>query len=277
MNRKICQLLVVVGVIFLLIACAGRETKLSDEENPDNAEKNVQLALHYLKEGNPQHALNKVLLALKQNPELDSAYDAAGRIYAEHNQPDLAEKYYKRAIELMPQDATPYNHYGQFLCNEKRFQEAEEVFLKGIKTETANAAEVAYANAGLCAIRVPDLERAAGYFRSALNVNPKMAVPYYQLARIDFKKEQFSQAQRNLQSYLHYGVPTPKSLSLGIEIEGALGDTELQTEYARQLKENFPNAEETQQLMLQYPDLYMSITAEEMQEKNSAPKSAPHP
>lgn len=277
MNPKVCQSLVIIGVVVLLLACAGRETKLSNEENPENAEKNVQLALRYLKENKPQLALNSVLLALKQNPQLDSAYDAAGRIYAEHRQPDLAEKYYKRAVELSPQDAAPYNHYGQFLCNEKRFQEAEEVFLKAVKTETANAAEVAYANAGLCAFRIPDLERAARYFRSALNVNSKMAVPYYQLARIDFKKERFAQAQRNLQSYLHYGDPTPKALSLGIEIEGALGDAEFQTEYARQLKENFPDSEETHQLMLQHPDLYMSITAEEQQDKNSAPKSTPHP
>ena len=265
MKKKSWQSLVNTGLIILLFACAGPETKLSDEEKLGGAENNVQMALNYLKQGKPQLALDKVLLALKQDPQLVSAYSAAGMIYEKHGQPELADKYFKRAIELAPDDAKTHNDYGKFLCNRKKFTKAEEHFLIAVDSNTTRSAAVAYTNAGLCAIRIPDADRAAQYFRAAIDANPEMAIPYYHLARIDFEKERYAQARRNFQSYLHYGTQTSKALLLGIGIEQALGDKEAQTQYARVLKEKFPESEEARQLLTQYPELYMSILSEGQQ------------
>ncbi len=268
MKRINWQSLVHMGLIILLFACAGPATKLSEKEKPNEAEDNVQKALSYLKQDKPQQALDKILLALKQDPKLVSAYNVAGMIYEKHDQPDLADKYFKRAVELAPKDAKTHNNYGKFLCKRKQFKEAEEHFLIAVDSEMTRAAEVAYTNAGLCTLRIPDPDRAAQYFRAAIAANPEMAIPYYQLARIDFEKKRYIQARRYFQSYLHYGIQTSKALWLGIGIEHALGNQATQTEYARLLKEKFPDSEETDQLMKQYPELYMSILNNGRQKNN---------
>jgi type IV pilus assembly protein PilF len=240
------------GFCMLLLGCAGKEIKPpADKASVDTAEVNVKAAVQYLQEGNPQQALSKVLVALNDNPEYVPAYSVAGRIYESYGQPKLAEKYLRRAIELAPQSASGYLDYGKFLCNQQRFKEAEENFLIATTRKEDRAAEVGYTNAGLCAMKIPDLDRSAQYFRAALEANPKMAVPYYQLARINFEKQRYPQAQRYLQSFAFYGDHTPKSLWLGISIERALGNTQKRQQYMKLLRDRFPNSEEALMLSIE--------------------------
>lgn len=249
MTRKAIILL---GLCLLLFACAGKETKPPVNEAPViTPEVNVKAAMQHLREGNPQQALKKVLLALNEDPEYIAAYSVAGQIYESYGQPELAEKYLRRAIELAPQSASVYIDFGKFLCNQQRFDEAEENFLIAAARKEDRAAEVGYTNAGLCAMKIPDLDRAAQYFRAALDEDPKMAVPYYQLARINFEKQRYPQAQRYLQSFSLYGAHTAKSLWLGINIEQTLGNTQKRQQYITMLKERFPDSEEALKLSIE--------------------------
>jgi type IV pilus assembly protein PilF len=240
------------GLSVLLIGCAGKETKPASDKAPiQNPNVNVEAAKQLLQKGNPEQALNKVLLALKDDPEYVDAYSVAGRIYEAYGQPELADKYLRRAIELAPQSASAYLNYGKFLCKQQRFKLAEENFLIAAARKVNRAAEVGYTNAGLCALQIPDLDRGAQYFRAALEANPKMAVPYYQLARINFDKQRYPQAQRYLQSYVFYADHTAKSLWLGIRIEKALGNEQRQRQYIKLLRDRFPDSDEALQLSIQ--------------------------
>ncbi len=241
------------ALLILMIACAGPETQPTNESQTLEAENNVEEALGYLKQNNPERALNKVLLALQQDPNLAEAYKVAGLIYQQSGQPALADKYFNRAVKLEPQSPSARNSYGKFLCQQARFKEAEENFLIAAKNPDIRTIAVAYTNAGLCALRVPDLDRAAQYFRAALEANPRMGVAYFQLARIYYQKERYPQAQRNLQTYLQYGAHTPKSLWLGIQIEKALGNRLMQERYARLLRETFPDSKEARKLLKTQP------------------------
>lgn len=247
-----CKAIISLGLCLLLLACASKETKPPSEKAPINTlEVNVKAAERHLQEGNPQQALNKVLIALNEDPEYVAAYSMAGRIYEAYGQPELAEKYLRRAIELAPQSASVYLDFGKFLCNEQRFDEAEENLLIAVSRKDDRAAEVGYTNAGLCALKIPDLDRAAQYFRAALEANPQMAVPYYQLARINFEKQRHPQAQRYLQSFAFHGEHTAKSLWLGINIEQALENTQKRQQYVTLLKERFPESEEALKLSME--------------------------
>ena len=241
-----------IGISVLLLGCAAKDTKPPPVETPiKNPKANVEAALRHLQEENPQLALNEVLAALNIDSQYVDAYSVAGQIYEAYGQAELAEKYYRRAIELAPQSASVYLDFGKFLCNQQRFKEAEENFLIVAAHKEDRATEVGYTNAGLCAMKIPDLDRGAQYFRAALDANPKMAVPYYQLARINFEKQRYPQAQRYLQSYLFYGDHTPKSLWLGINIEQALGNTQKRQQYIMLLRDRFPKSEEALKLSTQ--------------------------
>lgn len=242
------------GLSLLLLACAAQPPKPPPKTIPAlDSQTNVREAMQYLRQDNPERALNKVLLALKEDPEYVKAYNVAGLIYEKYGQPNLAGKYFRRAIELAPQSASVRNNYGKFLCNQLDFKQAEENFLMAAATQDARATEAAYTNAGLCALRIPDPDRAAQYFRAALDANPRLAVPYYQLARINLEKQRYPQARRNLQSYTHYAAHTSKSLLLGIRIERALGNAQQEKQYVRMLQEQFPESPEVRELLLHAP------------------------
>ncbi len=231
----------------LLAGCAGHQEKPTPEQSPPSpAQLNVRAARELLAQGHEEAALNKVRLALQLDPELADAYQVAGHIYEQSAQPQLAEKYYRRALQLAPTDLRKRNDYGQYLCRQGRFDQAEIQFLKAAETQHPRARAIAYTNAGLCALRIPDLDRAAQYFRAALEADPAMDVAYYQLARINYQKHRYPQARRNLKSYLRTASPTPKALLLGMRIERALGDRSAFERYARMLQERFPESQEAQ-------------------------------
>jgi type IV pilus assembly protein PilF len=242
--------LIALGLSLLVIACAGPNKKLSEEQTKLQAELKVREAMRYLKQGNPEQALNNVLVALQRDPELPSAYNTAGLIYEKYSQPELAEKYFTRALTLDPHYLAAQNNYGKFLCNQQRFMEAEKQFLGVAKVQDGQIAGAAYVNAGLCVLKIPDIDRAAQYFRAARDANPRMPQIYYQLARIYYQKERYPQAHRNLQTYLKFGAHTPKSLLLGVQIERALGNTDMENNYARLLQEKFPDSEEVRRMLL---------------------------
>lgn len=243
-----------IGLTMLLLACANQQTKPPAETiPPDDPETNIKEAQRFLKQDNPERALNKVLLALEKDPENVEAYNVAGLVYQKYAQPELADKYFRRALELEPKSASIRNNYGIFLCAEEEYEKAEENFLTAAASPHPHATEISYTNAGLCALRVPDLDRAAQYFRAALEANPGEAIPYYQLAFINFEKKRYPQARRSLQSYLNYATHNSKSLWLGIQIEKALGNKQREAQYSQMLQQKFPDSKETRKLLLQYP------------------------
>lgn len=243
-----------IGLTVLLFACASQQTKPPSETiPPDDPETNVKEALRFLKQDNPERALNKVLLTLEKDPNNVEAYNVAGLVYQKYAQPELADKYFLRALELKPQSANIRNNYGIFLCAGQEYEQAEENFLIAAASQHPHATEISYTNAGLCALRIPDLDRAAQYFRAALEANPRLAIPYYQLAYINFEKKRYPQARRSLQSYLNYAVHNSKSLWLGIQIEKALGDKQKENQYSLMLQQEFPDSKEARKLLLQYP------------------------
>ncbi len=245
-SRLTNLLRIILPIAFALsVGCASKEEKSPPPpDQPTPAEINVRSASDLLRQGNPELALQKVLAALEQDPELPSAYDVAGRIYEQSGQSELAGKYFKRAVTLDPRNPNFINNYGQHLCRLGDFKQAEQQFLLVATTYQGRIKAAAYANAGLCSVRIPDYDRAAQYFRAALEVNPNLAVVYYQLARVYFEKKRYPQARRNLDSYQRHGEHTPATLWLGLRIERALGNHAQADTYSRILQSRFPNSEQ---------------------------------
>lgn len=241
----LCLIALSILVTILLSACAStNKFPRPDEQRLTPAQLSVQSSEELLAAGNPELALRKVLQALEMNPDLPSAYQQAGRIYAQTQQPALADKYYRRAVHLDPENPKIRIEYGTSLCRQKRPKEGAEQFLMAAQNHDSHVKAIAYTNAGLCALRASDPDGAAQYFRAALEAEPEMPVPYYQLASINYGKGRYIQARRYLQGYMDYGTPTPKALLLGVRIGRASGDLETYARYAKLLESGFPYSEE---------------------------------
>jgi type IV pilus assembly protein PilF len=210
----------------------------------DIAEINLKLGIEYLQRGEYENALEKLRRAEEADKNFPPTYNALGILYQRLGDKVRAEKYYKHALSLNSSDAPTLNNYGQFLCREGRFDEAQTTFLKAANNPLYSTPEIALTNAGTCAAAQGKLDVAETHLRNALGKNPRVAVALIQMAEISYTTASYLSARAYLQRYLETSAHTSKSLWLGINIENELGDKNALSSYKLLLRNKFPDSKE---------------------------------
>lgn len=238
-----CMILLLAGMIS---ACTTHPT--NQESTPAQPEINTLVTSSLLQA--QQNKMSRAKITIQRALSLDAnhvdANNIAGFIYGKSNQAELAVQYFEKALSIAPNDASTLNNYGSFLCDYGNLQEAEKKFLKAGTHASNPNPEIAYTNAGLCALRVPDLDQAADYFKTALDFKQQNAVALYQLARINLTKQRAIPALERLHAYSQFAAHTPQTLKLGIEIGRLMKDKEVEVGYFNLLQNEYPTSDEYQ-------------------------------
>lgn len=237
-------LLLVILILFTGCATTGKQ----DANNTRAAETNAQLGIQYMRDGKLDVALRKFQKALAQDPDLPAAHDGVAVLYARTGENELAEKHYRKSLKLDAKNSRAHNNYGQFLCAQERYDEAEKEFLTAAKNPYYALPALPLTNAGMCARRIPDEVRAENYFRKALEHDAEYAPALLQMAEISYSKNNYLSARAYLQRYQAAAKHIPESLWLAVRTEYALGDNQAWGKYSMMLKNNFPNARQTRRL-----------------------------
>ncbi len=245
------QILCFIVLFLLLAACSSTPPKKTSAQN----EGYVTQAVQYMNAGRLDAALASVKKALQLNPKSADAYTVAGLIYNKNNQTEQAERYFKRALSHDPNHSAAQTNYASFLCKHDKPLEAEKIYLAAATNKNNTQPELAYTNAGLCVLGIPDKIKATKYFSNALKINPKSPVPWYQLAKIQYGNYSYDNAFRLLQEYEKVAQPTPKTLLLGAQILDANGKPDLANQYKLTLVQQFPNSKEAKQFSSQSGEL----------------------
>ena len=243
---------VLLGVVIFGVLLSGCETirETGSQHSPERiAAANVELGLAYMQENENDVALQKFEKALKADPDYVPAHIATGLLYQRLGKLDQAEKYYKQALRLEPDNPRALNSYGQYLCQTGKIAESEKYLLKAAENPLYGAPEVAYTNAGICALREGDSVKAEEYFRKALQFNPNVTLALFQMTRISYEKQRYLSARGYLQRYFEASDHSPEVLWLGIRIERELGDKDAVASYSLALRANYPDSDEAQQLL----------------------------
>jgi type IV pilus assembly protein PilF len=124
---------------------------------------NVSLGAGYMNQGDLELASEKLLKALRQAPDLAEAHWTFALLQMRLKNHEAAAYHFWRALELDPDDPRAHNNYGIFLCDRGRPREAVEHFLRAAGDPLYDGIAAAYANAGVCAEKIPDPEAAATY------------------------------------------------------------------------------------------------------------------
>ena len=230
----------------LLIACAPQTQRPVTEIQPERINTLISNSLAYALRGSYPQAETTIQKALTIDPNSIDANNVAGLIYAKTNRPKLAVQHFRKALSKAPNDSSTLNNYGNFLCDAGSLNQAEQIFLRAATHSSNTNPEIAYTNAGLCAIRIPDADKAANYFKTALDFKENNSIALYQLAQINFAKKRGVPALQRLRSYAKYAQHSPKTLRLGIEISRLLKDKETEINYFNLLQTQFPSSEEYQ-------------------------------
>ena len=239
------------AVLALLLAgCGGSPQRPNPQTDSARlAEIKTNLGVEYLRESREDIALDRLQEAIKLAPNYAPAHTALGMLYAQLRQFEDAEKHYRRALQIVPDDSGTLNNYGLFLCQRERMDEALRMFDRAIANPVYQTPEIAHSNAGTCLLQHGDSQRAETRFRQALQINSKLPPALLQMARLSFDLDRALAARGYLQRYGEVASHTPASLWLGVRIERALGDRLALGGYEQKLQREFPDSEETRRLL----------------------------
>jgi len=241
------------GLLLILVASLSACTAVpeKDKNKPQYAETpakiNAELGLGYMQQGDMKRAKQKLELSLKYNPDYEKAHHYIAELYRRLGEYDQADKHYLRAIELAPQDSGLRNNYGAFLCDQKKFAQAETQFLLAVHDPLFNGRTQAYENLGLCAADAGEMVKAEKYLRTALKADPKSMKSLFRMAELNYAKGDFLRARAYLERYQEVGPKTAESLWLGVRVEHHMGDREMMQRYAYELSRAFPDSEQWQE------------------------------
>ncbi len=237
--------------LLLLAGCQNNAIR-SDDEGELNRKRlaalNVQLGAGYMREGRYDVALERLNKALQYDPKSADAHTVMAVLHERIGQPDEAERYYRKAVDLQPDNGEARNNLGTFLCRQQKFEQAEAHFRAAWTNPFYKTPVVALTNAGSCAMKAGRQEQAERYLRQAVRLDPVFPDALFLLARLLHEQGEHFKARAFMQRYEATGQVRPDAYWLAYRIEHALGDQRASRAYADKLRNQFPDARETQLL-----------------------------
>ena len=239
----------VLALALVLSACAASPEQQADDLRVKRAGKaNVQLGLAYMREGELETAEGKLQKALEQDPDSVRAHDAIAVLYGRIDKNELADTHFKKALSLKPDDSRTQNNYGLYLCQTGHYARAEEQFITAADNQLYSGRTAALTNAGVCANKIPDAEKAEQYFRTVLEIDKYYTPALLNMVSTTYEQGNYMSARGYLQRYEQVAPYSAESLWLGVRVENALKDRNAAGRYGLLLKNNFPDSDQAKSL-----------------------------
>jgi len=208
------------------------------------AEIHTDLGAGYYERGQMDVAIDELTEAVKLDPNNAKAYNIFGLVYTVLGETAKAEQNFQRALALAPLDPDIRQNWGWYLCTHGRAKESIPEFEAAIRNPLYKTPEIPLVNAGRCSASVGDINAADAYFRRALALAANNDAAMLGLAQIAYREARHEEARRWLKAMRQANLP-PVALYLGMCVERKLGDRQAETSYVVQLKNRYPDADET--------------------------------
>jgi len=235
-----CTTVTTVGGVEVSSAGSGK----TEAEPRKRAEIRTELASNYYREGRLAVALDEAQRAVQIDASYAPVHSLLGLIHMELGDKREAEASFGRALRLEPDNSNILNNYGWFLCQSGRERESVDYFQRAAANRLYPTPGLALRNAGVCLLRVKDLEGGERMLRRAFELDASDALTKVELARLYLRKNQPDRAS------FYFGLLDPASsgsapgLWLGLRIARANGDLRRERDLAAQLRERFPDSPE---------------------------------
>lgn len=246
----------VLFVLLTVISLAGCASKGEGEQTTSQRARGIatihtELAAAYYGRAQYAIALQELGIALQADSAYAPGYNVRALIRMALHEDEQAESDFKRSIKIDKNYSDAYNNFGWFLCQRGRAKESLPQFLEALKNPLYATPEVAYANAGLCALKAGELPTAESYLQRALILRPDMPEALYGFAEVNFAKGDFALAKSYLLRFQQsIQDMNAEQLWLAIRIERKMRDRNSEASYAMQLSKRFPESREAQLLQM---------------------------
>ncbi|MFU8814231.1 MAG: type IV pilus biogenesis/stability protein PilW [Pseudomonadales bacterium] len=232
----------------VLLLLAGCVTESTGGRVP--APKEVQLRAHldlargYLEQGDLARSRDPLERALQIDPRSPEALTLNGFFYQRQNEPELAERHYRRALQIDSRHALTLNNYGTFLFTQGRYDEALVLLRRLAQDPEYRERAQAFENLGLTELRVGNSAQAKSAFERALSFNGRLPRSHLELAQLAFAAGDHATADSHYEAFRSLARQTPASLCLGIRLAQAAGDDNSRASYEIALKNLHPDSAE---------------------------------
>ena len=226
---------------------AQRDRTTESDETPDTrrARVRLELATAYYARGQLPIALDEVKLALSADPKLVPALNLRGLIYAGLADHSLAEESFKRALQMDSRDADTLQNYGWYLCQRRRFNEADAYFDQVLAIPIYNHVQRTLVAKGVCQSRNGLLDLAEQTLMKAYELGPSNLLASLSLAEVLYQRGQYERARFYVRRVnLDPDLLTPQSLWIGARIENKLNNSSGVAILGQQLRDRFPETAE---------------------------------
>lgn len=202
----------------------------------------LALASQRLQSGDLASAEREATAVLKINPNSADAYSILAIVQDQKGNSERAGGYYKRAAELAPNQGAALNNYGAWLCGNGYVAESLVWFDRAVAAPGYGSPASAHANAGGCALKVGQYERAQRDLQKAIALEPTNAYALASMAESEFRQGRYFEARAFSERRLSAAPANAAVLQLAVRIEDKLGDTVAASRYSQRLRAEFPEA-----------------------------------
>lgn len=250
-----CLTLAGLAVAALLSGCAsnppgvteGASTIVTASDEPEHRRRariRLELASSYFENGQTTVALDEVKQSLAADPAYPDAYNLRGLIYMRLGDLGLADESFRRALSLRPNDASILHNQGWLLCQQGRYADADQAFVRALANPAYTARGKTLMAQGLCLVGAQQFGPAEQALLKAYELDAANPVVAYHLGALLLRRNELTRAQFYVRRLNNSEFANAESLWLGIKIERQLGDTVAMRQLAEQLRRRFPDSRE---------------------------------
>lgn len=248
---KSLQLVVLLCGSLLLSACVTTvESRLTRKADPEKAVDNyTQLGIGYIKQGRYDRARARINRALEIDPDYAPANNAMALLLQSEREPELAEEYFLKSIELDSSFSQGQYNYGMFLMRNDRYKKACKHLNNAAQDVEYQQRGKAFQNLGLCYYRDGQVDLAISTYERMLKVQRFNAPVLVNLSTLLYEKGRFDDAQQYYNRFTRIverkkSQHSANSLWLGIRLARVNGNSEEEKKLSEELKNSFPDSEQ---------------------------------
>jgi type IV pilus assembly protein PilF len=240
------------GAAWLLAGCATPPPPqqdirtASDMTSADRlARVRLELASGYFSRGQNETALDEVKQAIAARPDLAEAYSLRGLIYASMGELTLAEQSFERGLQLNPRDADAMHNYGWFLCQQRRFADADQQFDRALAVPQYRDVPRSLLAKGVCQARDQRWAEAEKTLTRSYEMDPANPATSYSLGEVLVQLREYERARFYLRRVnAQPATSNAQSLWLAARIEHELGNPAGARDLGEQLQRRYPRSPE---------------------------------
>ena len=213
----------------------------------------TELGLRYIQQGDTVKAMVPLKRALELAPKDPGVHNAFAILFQAEKEPDLADEYFRKSLKFGPKETRLRNNYAAFLFAQQRYTEACAQLESAAEDELYEKRSAVYENLGLCYLKLEQEKNALEAFERAISINDSQPRALLEASTLYFNQGDIQRSDRYHTSYqrlvrFRMARNTPKNLWLGVRLARETGDKNKEASYALQLRNLFPDSEETKRL-----------------------------